>query len=114
MSRAATTDDRQCHLPVGFGWPELGIILGIIPKGGRFSAAIYVKFPKQVKPNSRFMFYVEQRTGGRLLGGSAYELRAHKEKPDRSGKKKKLDRSTKTQKPARSRQKRKTDRSGKK
>jgi photosystem II stability/assembly factor-like uncharacterized protein len=62
-------------------------VLGVIPDGKTFSAAIYVKLPKNVKPGSRFMFYVEQRSNGRLLGGSAYELRVRGQKPVRFRKK---------------------------
>jgi photosystem II stability/assembly factor-like uncharacterized protein len=80
--------NRSYLLKVGEGDKDQPpAVVGIIPDGKTFSAAVYVKLPKNVKPGSRFMFYIEQRSDGRLLGGSAYELRVRKHKPVRSRKK---------------------------
>jgi hypothetical protein len=80
--------DQVYRLDVGKGGKKvIPGVLGIVPAGKAFSAAVYVKLPKGVKPGSRFVFYIEQRSGGRLLGGSAYELRVREPKSGRSGKK---------------------------
>ncbi len=50
-------------------------VVGILPGGSGFSAAIFVKLPKSVRPGTSHVFYVEHWSGGRLVGGSEYELR---------------------------------------
>lgn len=50
-------------------------ISGIVPDGKGLSAAIFVKLPRSVKAATSAVFYVEHWSGGRLVGGSEYELR---------------------------------------
>lgn len=55
--------------------PQHPGISGIMPDGIGLSAAIFVKLPASVKAASSAVFYIEHWSGGRLVGGSEYELR---------------------------------------
>ncbi len=48
---------------------------GIIPAAEGLSAAIFVDLPARAKSAASVKFYVEHWCGGRLVGGSEYELR---------------------------------------
>jgi hypothetical protein len=53
-------------------------LIGIIPDGKGLSAAIFVRLPRKARAGGRHVFYVEHWVGGRLVGGSEYELRVGK------------------------------------
>ncbi len=50
-------------------------IFGILPTKQILPAAIYVKLPSGVRAGTVPVFYVEQWSGGRLVGGSEYQVR---------------------------------------
>ena len=50
-------------------------IVGIMADGKPFSAAIFVRLPKGTRTGARYVFYINHWSGGRLVGGSEYELR---------------------------------------
>jgi hypothetical protein len=53
-------------------------VIGIVPSGDGFSAAMFVKLPKTVRLGRSYVFYVEHWSAGQLMGGSEYELRVGK------------------------------------
>jgi photosystem II stability/assembly factor-like uncharacterized protein len=55
---------------------EVPGIYGIVPAGQKFSAAFFIRPPKEVKPGEILTFHIEHWAGQRLVGGSSYELRA--------------------------------------
>jgi photosystem II stability/assembly factor-like uncharacterized protein len=50
-------------------------VMGIVPGGDPFSAAMFVNLPKNTRAGTSYVFYVEHWSAGRLVGGSEYELR---------------------------------------
>ena len=50
-------------------------IVGIVSGAKPLSAALFVRLPTRPKKGARLIFYIEHWSGGRLVGGSEYELR---------------------------------------
>jgi hypothetical protein len=62
-------DDRQRVRPG---------VYGIVPPGKKFSAAFFVKLPKDVKPGEVYTLHIEHWAGRVMVGGSSYEIRVQK------------------------------------
>lgn len=70
-------DPRRAHIVVSTGEPVA--LRGILTEPGRrFSIALFVDLPAKLPPGEVLRFHVQHYREGRLVGGSAYEIRTGK------------------------------------
>lgn len=85
LGESPVRPDEQCGEPTKYD-PQRAHVIAVrertaairgilVQPGRRFSIALYVELPRPLRQREPARFHVQQYAGGRLIGGSAYEIR---------------------------------------